>query len=85
LFFLYPPFGIIFGYLGKKIANQGFEMVAVNPGAYSGTGMLKTGKILSKIGFIAGIVSASIGLVIAICMWAGAFDISDLPIPDLWG
>ncbi|MDR0620044.1 MAG: hypothetical protein LBG17_09120 [Bacteroidales bacterium] len=84
LFFIYPPFGIIFGYLGKKIAAEGFKMVAVNPEAYSGTNMLKIGKILSAIGFIVGIVSAAIGIIIAICMWSGMSNVFDLPVPDLW-
>jgi hypothetical protein len=84
LFFLYPPFGIVFGYLGKKFAAEGFKMVAINPEAYSGTYMLQTGKILSVIGFVIGIVSAVVGFILAVLMWFGMSDIFDLPTPNLW-
>jgi hypothetical protein len=81
LFFLYPPFGIVLGYLGKRFAVKGFEMVAISPTAYSGTYMLRTGKILSIIGFIAGIVSFALGILFVIFMLCGVYDMSVL---DLW-
>ncbi|MDR0763034.1 MAG: hypothetical protein LBF01_00870 [Bacteroidales bacterium] len=80
-FFLYPPFGILCGYFGKKIAVEGFKMVEISPESYSGTGMLKAGKIMSIIGFIAGIVSAAIGIILAIVLW---FGLADIGIHDLF-
>jgi hypothetical protein len=81
LFFLYPPFGIVLGYLGKRFAVKGFEMVAISPEAYSGTYMLRTGKILSTVGFITGIVSFSLGVLFAIFMLCGIYDMS---VFDIW-
>jgi hypothetical protein len=44
--------GFILSAIGKRKANEGYEAIAANPGIYTGEGMLKAGRITSKIGFI---------------------------------
>ena len=44
--------GFILSAIGKRRANEGYEAIAANPDIYTGEGMLKAGRITSKIGFI---------------------------------
>jgi hypothetical protein len=44
--------GFILSAIGKRKANEGYEAIAANPDIYTGEGMLKAGRITSKIGFI---------------------------------
>lgn len=44
--------GFILSIIGKNKANEGYEAIAANPDAYTGKGMLKAGRITSKIGLI---------------------------------
>ena len=44
--------GFILSAIGKRKANEGYEAIAANPDLYTGEGMLKAGRITSKIGFI---------------------------------
>lgn len=44
--------GIILSIIGKNKANEGYEAIANNPDAYGGAGILKAGRITSKVGLI---------------------------------
>ena len=44
--------GIILSIIGKNKANEGYEAIANNPVAYGGAGILKAGRITSKVGLI---------------------------------
>ena len=43
--------GIILGIIGKRKAQEGYDAIAANPNLYKGEGLLKAGRITSKIGF----------------------------------
>ncbi|MDR1974778.1 MAG: hypothetical protein LBQ31_08940 [Bacteroidales bacterium] len=72
LFFLYPPLGIVFGFLGKSFAKKGFEMYNLSPSSYTGCQMLKVGRTLSIIGIVVGFISLVVGIIVGICIIAGA-------------
>lgn len=48
--------GIIFSIIGIARSKEGMAMYAKNPGAYSGYGRLKTGRILSIVGIFVNIL-----------------------------
>ena len=48
--------GFILSGIGKRKANEGYEAIAANPELYTGEGMLKAGRITSKVGLILSIV-----------------------------
>ena len=55
--------GFILSIIGDKKANEGYEAIANNPDAYGGEGMLKAGRITSKVGLILSIVSIPIWII----------------------
>lgn len=48
--------GFILAAIGKRKANEGYDAIAANPYTYTGEGMLKAGRITSKVGLILSIV-----------------------------
>ena len=48
--------GFILSGIGRSKANEGYEAIAANPELYTGEGMLKAGRITSKVGLILSIV-----------------------------
>ena len=48
--------GFILAAIGKRKANEGYDAIAANPSVYTGEGMLKAGRITSKVGLILSIV-----------------------------
>lgn len=48
--------GFILAVIGKRKANEGYDAIATHPETYTGEGLLKAGRITSKVGFILSIV-----------------------------
>ena len=58
--FCLPVIGLVFGIIGMSVTKQSYREYVGNPTKYAAGGMLKAARILSRIGFIIGIVVTAI-------------------------